>query len=79
MSHHHSLEQPIRESLERYFADLGEAEPHDVLAMVIGCVECSVLQVVLEKTQGNQSRAAEILGITRSTLRKKLLAHNLHP
>lgn len=79
MSIHNPLEQPVRDSLERYFADLGDAEPRDVLAMVVHCVERSVLQVVLEKTQGNQSRAAEMLGITRSTLRKKLLAHELHP
>src|SRR3546814_2543105 len=54
MSIHNPLEQPVRDSLERYFADLGDAEPRDVLAMVVHCVECSVLQVVLEKTQGNQ-------------------------
>jgi Fis family transcriptional regulator len=79
MSSHHSLEQPVRESLERYFADLGEAPPRDVLAMVVHCVEESVIKVVLEKAQGNQSRAAEMLGITRSTLRKKLQAHDLRP
>lgn len=73
------LEQSVRDRLERYFADLGESEPHDMLAMVINCVERPVLQVALEKSHGNQSRAAEMLGITRSTLRKKLLAHNLQP
>lgn len=73
------LEQSVREQLERYFTDLGDSEPRDMLAMVITCVERPVLQVALEKAHGNQSKAAEMLGITRSTLRKKLLAHNLQP
>lgn len=79
MSNQNSLEQPVRESLERYFSDLGEAQPRDVLAMVVHCVEASVIRVVLEKAQGNQSRAAEMLGVTRSTLRKKLQTHDLRP
>ncbi|MBP6622378.1 MAG: Fis family transcriptional regulator, partial [Alcaligenes sp.] len=54
-------------------------EPRDLLSMVISCVERPVLQVALEKSAGNQSKAAEMLGITRSTLRKKLSAHNLQP
>lgn len=79
MSNINPLEQSVRESLERYFADLGDSQPHDVLAMVINYVERPVLQMALEKTNGNQSKAAEILGITRSTLRKKLQAHNIQP
>jgi Fis family transcriptional regulator len=79
MSHNNPLEQPVRDSLERYFADLGDASPHDILDMVMHCVERPVLQVALEKAGGNQSKAAEMLGITRSTLRKKLLAHGLQP
>lgn len=79
MSHNNPFEQPVRDSLERYFADLGDAPPHDILGMVVHCVERPVLQVVLEKSGGNQSKAAEMLGITRSTLRKKLLAHDLQP
>jgi Fis family transcriptional regulator len=79
MSNTNPLEQSVRDRLERYFSDLGESEPRDVLAMVISCVERPVLQVALEKTNGNQSKAAEMLGVTRSTLRKKLLAHNLQP
>lgn len=69
----------MRKQLERYFDDLGESQPHDMLSMVVQCVERPVLQVVLERTGGNQSRAADMLGITRSTLRKKLQAHNLVP
>ena len=79
MSNTNPLEQSVRDSLERYFADLGDSDPCDILAMVVSCVERPVLQVALERTKGNQSKAAEMLGITRSTLRKKLLAHNLQP
>ncbi|MFA7437119.1 helix-turn-helix domain-containing protein [Castellaniella sp.] len=71
------LEQAVREQLERYFADLGDSAPHDMLAMVNRCVERTVLQVAMERTAGNQTRAADMLGITRGTLRKKLLAHQI--
>lgn len=71
------LEQAIREQLGRYFADLGDAAPHDVLAMVNDCVERTVLQVAMERSAGNQTHAADLLGITRGTLRKKLLAHQI--
>ena len=79
MSNKNPLEQSVRDQLQHYLTDLGESEPRDILAMVINCVERPVLQVALEQSHGNQSKAAEMLGITRSTLRKKLLAHNLQP
>lgn len=79
MSNINPLEQSVRDSLERYFADLGDSEPRDILSMVINYVERPVLELALEKTNGNQSKAAEMLGITRSTLRKKLLAHHIQP
>lgn len=69
-----SLETCVRERLDSYFADLGDAEPHDMLAMVVSRVETIVVQVALEKSQGNQTKAAQMLGVTRSTLRKKMQA-----
>ena len=71
------LEQAVRDQLERSFEDLGESSPHDMLAMVNRCVERTVLQVAMERTEGNQSRAAEWLGLNRNTLRKKLSDHRL--
>ncbi|MER1967807.1 helix-turn-helix domain-containing protein [Castellaniella sp. GW247-6E4] len=71
------LERAVRDQLDRYFEDLGDSEAHNVLSMVTHCVERTVLQVALERTAGNQSRAADMLGITRGTLRKKLQAHGL--
>jgi len=72
-----SLQEAVRDRVERYLEDLGDAEPHDMLSMVINCVERPVIQIALEKTQGNQTRAAKMLGITRSTLRKKINTHNI--
>ena len=69
------LEQAVRDQLERYFADLGDSTPHDLLSMVNLCVERTVLQVALERSDGNQTRPADMLGITRGTLRKKLQIH----
>jgi len=79
MSNTNLLEQSVRDNLERYFDDLGDSQPHDILSMVVHCVERPVLEVALEKANSNQSKAAEMLGITRSTLRKKLQAHNIQP
>lgn len=79
MSNSNPLEQAVRDSLERYFADLGDSPARNLFAMVMNYVERPVLEIALEKTNGNQSKAAEMLGITRSTLRKKLLAHHIQP
>ncbi len=72
-----SIEQCVRESLWSYLNDLDGSRPHDIYKMIIGCAEKPVLETVLEHTQGNQSLAAEYLGINRNTLRRKLLDHGL--
>ena len=45
--------------------------------MIMAAVEKPLLDVVLKHAEGNQSRAAEWLGINRNTLRRKLLEHKL--
>jgi len=67
----------IRDSLEQYFKDLRGTEPQAVHAMVVDAVEKPLLEVVMKHADGNQSRAAEWLGINRNTLRRKLLDHQL--
>ena len=71
------IEDCIRSSLEAYFRDLKGAEPHSVHDMIIAAVEKPLLDVVMKHAEGNQSRAAEWLGINRNTLRRKLLEHKL--
>jgi Fis family transcriptional regulator len=73
----HNIEQCVRESLDKYFQDLDGARPHDVYEMVIACVEKPMFELVLDQAGGNQSLAAEYLGINRNTLRKKLQQHGL--
>ena len=67
----------VRESLEQYFKDLRGAEPHSLHAMVLAAVEKPLLDVVMKQAEGNQSKAAEWLGLNRNTLRRKLLDHKL--
>ena len=64
----------VRRSLEKYFKDLDGETPRSVYDMVIRNVERPLLEVVLDRAEGNQTVAAEMLGINRNTLRKKMLS-----
>ena len=46
--------------------------------LVLQQIEQPLFEAILEHTKGNQSRAAEMLGLNRGTLRKKLRSYNLH-
>lgn len=67
----------VRRNLDRYFRDLDGETPHAIYAMVLACVEKPMLEVVMKQAQGNQTIAAGMLGISRSTLRRKLAEHNI--
>jgi Fis family transcriptional regulator len=71
------IEECVRESLETYFKDLRGTEPGALHEMMIRVVERPLLDVVMKHAEGNQSRAAEWLGINRNTLRRKLIEHKL--
>jgi DNA-binding protein Fis len=79
MKKNNILEDSVRLSLEQYFNDLGDTDSSDLYDMVIRCVERPLLEVAMERAQQNQSKAAQMLGVTRNTLRKKLLFHKLIP
>ena len=65
------------EALNGYFRKLNGHKPGDLYQLVLGEVEKPLFAAVLDYTNGNQSEAAEILGINRGTLRKKLRSYNL--
>jgi Fis family transcriptional regulator, factor for inversion stimulation protein len=71
------IEECVRDSLETYFKDLRGTEPSDLYDMLVRTAEKPLLEVVMQKADDNQSRAAEWLGLNRNTLRKKLLEHKL--
>lgn len=72
-----SIQDVVKKSLEKYFKDLGEQTPSNVYEMMVFTVEKPVLEAVMQRADGNQSQAAEMLGINRNTLRKKLQQHGL--
>jgi Fis family transcriptional regulator len=72
-----SIQDVVKKSLEKYFKDLGEQPPSNVYEMVVLTVEKPILEAVMARAEGNQSQAAEMLGINRNTLRKKLQQHGL--
>jgi len=72
-----NIDDCIRDSVEQYFSDLRGAEPDGLHDLVIAAVEKPLLDVVMRQAQGNQSKAAEWLGINRNTLRRKLLDHKI--
>ncbi|MBY0267689.1 MAG: Fis family transcriptional regulator [Burkholderiales bacterium] len=67
----------VRRAIDGYFRDLDGEKASGVYDMVIGSVEKPLLESVLNKVRGNQSHAAEMLGINRNTLRKKIKAYNI--
>jgi len=73
----HDLGKCVTESLERYFRDLDGEKPAAIYDMVLRSIERPMLEVVLAKAGSNQTLAAEMLGINRNTLRKKLTEHQL--
>ena len=77
MKQYNALQSSVRETLERYLTDLGDTQPNDMYDMVIHCVERPILQIAMQHAKNNQSKAADMLGMTRNTLRKKLLSHKL--
>jgi Fis family transcriptional regulator, factor for inversion stimulation protein len=72
----HGRELPLRTHAERalseYFTSLNGHRPAHLYDLVLREVEEPLFRVVLDYAEGNQSRAADILGINRGTLRKKL-------
>jgi Fis family transcriptional regulator, factor for inversion stimulation protein len=71
------IEACVRDTLEQYFKDLRGAEPHSLHDLIMNTAEKPLLEVVMKQADGNQSKAADWLGVNRNTLRRKLLDHKL--
>ena len=71
------LREAVRDALAHYFDQLDGTAPNDLYQMVVEQVEQPLFEVVMNHTGGNQSKAAMLLGISRSTLRKKLALYEI--
>jgi Fis family transcriptional regulator len=78
MSESTKVSEAITESLDDYFTHLDGEQPHAIYDMVLTCVEKPMLEYILNKVGGNQSKAAAMLGINRNTLRKKMALYKLN-
>lgn len=77
VSENQTLRQSVQRALQNYFAKLGDNSVTNLYEMVLAEVEAPLLEIVLQHTKGNQSKAAILLGLSRGTLRKKLAIYDL--
>ena len=71
------LSEQVRKAMKKYFATLGDAAPANIYEMVMTEVEPELLKAVMKYASYNQSKAANVLGLNRATLRKKLHRYNI--
>jgi len=71
------LSSTVRKVMRQYFKDLDGEKCTGIYDMVVAAVEKPMLEVVMFQAHGNQTRAAELLGLNRNTLRKKLQQHGI--
>ena len=67
----------VRKAMKKYFATLGDINPANVHEMVMAEVEPELLKAVMKYTNNNQSKAANVLGLNRATLRRKLHRYSI--
>ena len=72
------LRDCVRSVLTNYINDLEGHSVDDLYQLVLAEVEAPLLETILGHTKGNQSKAAQMLGINRGTLRKKLKQYNIN-
>lgn len=72
-----TLRDSVAKALNNYFSQLDGQAVTNVYEMVISEIEAPLMEAVLAYTQDNQTKSAQILGLNRGTLRKKLKQYGL--
>jgi len=72
-----TLKECVRTAIDQFFELLDGQPASDLYDMVMSEVEAPLLEVVMKHTRDNQSKASEVLGLNRGTLRKKLKQYDL--
>jgi Fis family transcriptional regulator, factor for inversion stimulation protein len=71
------LSENVRVAMEKYFKDLDGHEPVDLYKLILSQIEAPLFESVLDYTDGNVTRAADILGLNRGTLRNRLRIYDI--
>ena len=71
------LRDNVKAALKNYLAQLNNEDPTELYELVLSENEHPLLDMVMQYTRGNQTRAATMLGINRGTLRKKLKKYGM--
>jgi len=77
MTRNNDIAESVNRVLDRYFQDLDGEKPAAIYNLVMKNAEKPMLEFVLRQANGNQTIAAEMLGINRNTLRRKLTEYDL--
>lgn len=72
-----TLKQVVKDTLKNYFTNIGTEEPIDFYSILLEEIERPLLEVLINHTHYNQVKMAQILGISRGTLRKKLKQYGM--
>ena len=71
------LRQHVKTTVSQYLQDMGNTVPENLYQMLLAEIEPPLIEEILKRTGGNQSRAAGMLGITRNTLRTKIQRYSI--
>ncbi|NKB36176.1 MAG: Fis family transcriptional regulator [Gammaproteobacteria bacterium] len=71
------LSESVSDALEKYFKDMDGHEPANLYDLIIAQVEKPLIESVIENSRGNISRAAQVLGLNRATLRNRMQKYGI--
>lgn len=71
------LEKWLDKSIRQYVGEMDEKNNGHLHELIMGGIEKPLVEIVLKETGGNQTQAANILGINRNTLRKKVAEYKI--
>jgi DNA-binding protein Fis len=71
------LEKWLDKSIRQYVSAMDEESNGHLHELIMGGIEKPLVEIVLKETGGNQTQAANILGVNRNTLRKKIAEYKI--
>lgn len=71
------LRESVRQAMDHYLAQLDGQEVTELYDLVLSEVEAPMLEAIMQFTRGNQTKASQMMGINRGTLRKKLKRYGM--